>query len=225
MAGYGPLPNVPGVIKIVITSVGADGKKAETILHWSYTGAPPTTSVALAAATAVWNAWVADIMPQSSSTLSLTSVQVTDLSLSTGAQATYTHGGVPVAGSLAGGILPLSTAMLVNKYISRLYRGGHPRTYLAVGDTTKLTNDGTFTAAFQALVATGYTAVQTAINGLISGATTLGTEVTVSYIDKALNPVFPYRRAVPAVFPVTSIAVQTQMATQRRRVRRVARHK
>ena len=48
MPGYGPLPNVPLAIKIVITSVGADTRKAETILHMSYTGSPPTTAVALA---------------------------------------------------------------------------------------------------------------------------------------------------------------------------------
>jgi hypothetical protein len=223
--GYGPLPNVPGVIKVVVTSLGVDLRKAETVLHWGYTGSPPTPAVALAAATAFWNAWVADIMPQSSSTLSLTTVQVTDLSISTGAQAVYTHAGVPVAGTLAGGILPMSCAMLLNKQIPRLYRGGHPRMYLCVGDTTKLLSDGFYTTAFAALVLAGYISVQTAFDGLVSGATTIGSEVTVSYIDKAVNPVFPYRRPVPAVFNVTGVTAQGQMATQRRRVRRTARHK
>jgi len=223
--GYGPLPNVPNAIKIVITSLGADTRKAETIIHMSYTGSPPTTAVALALATAFWNSWVTHIIPNMSSTLSLTSVQVTDLSINTGAQAIYTNTSTPVAGSLAGGVLPLSTAMLLNKTVPRLYRGGHPRTYLAVGDTTKVASDGTFTGAFATAVLAAYQAVITALSGLVSGATTTGTEICISYINKASNPVYPYRRAVPLVLPLTTTAAQTQMATQRRRVRRTSRHK
>jgi hypothetical protein len=69
-------------------------------------------------------------------------------------------------------------------------------------------------------VLSGYEAVMAAMAGLVEGATTLTGEVIVSYVDRAVNPVAPYRRPVPLALPVTGLVVQSQIATQRRRIGR-----
>jgi hypothetical protein len=94
-----------------------------------------------------------------------------------------------------------------------------------VGDTTKLVDDGHYTTAFTTVVGSAMVSISGALLAATSGGCTLTGEVCVSYIDKAINPVKPYWRTVPLSFPVNSYSAQSQLATQRRRVRRTARHR
>jgi hypothetical protein len=61
-----------------------------------------------------------------------------------------------------------------------------------------------------------------ALNGVDTGGCTTTGAVCVSYVDKELNPVPPYRRTDPLVEPIitNSWIVDEQIATQRRRVGR-----
>jgi hypothetical protein len=110
--------------------------------------------------------------------------------------------------------------VLVSKHVGRRYRGGHPRSYLNVGISSDLADESHWAGLFTAGVTTAYAALSTAMLGHTSGSTTLDGEVTVSYVDKAVNPVAPFRRPTPLVLPVLAATAQTQIAVQRRRIGR-----
>ena len=220
-----PLPPVAGVIKVTISSIGGDNRKAENVFFWSYTGGPPTVSNAEAIASDIWTAWSENFTSLTNSELLLTSVTVLDLSSDLGAEAVFTNSDTPVPGTLEGTPLPLSSAMLINKDIARHYRGGHPRSYLAVGTAPSLVNDGTFTSDFVGDVGSAYGFFSTGVNEISEGSTSLTAEVCVSYYSVVVEPTPPHRRTTPLVQLITATSPQAQLATQRRRVRRTSRHR
>lgn len=220
-----PLPPVANVVKFVLQLKGNDGRKSENIFHWGYTGSLPSAGACTTFATQLWDQWVANFIPLIQETTSLTLVTCTDLSSDTAGQGEYDNGGTPHAGSLAGGVVPLSAALLVNKEINRLYRGGHPRTYLTVGDATKLTDDGDWSSVFVTAVYGAYTSVASDLEGTAADGCILSTEVCVSYINKTLYPTPPHRYPVPQVYGIEAVTAEAQLATQRRRVRRTSRHR
>lgn len=220
-----PLPYVANVVRSVITCYGNDTRKTDNVIHWSYTGAAPSSANCVSLATSLWGSWINYLSAYQHENVALTEIEITDLSSGTAGQGIYNADGTPYAGALTGDPLPLSTCMLVNKYIARIYRGGHPRSYLPVGDVTKIDTDGEYNSVFASDVHTAYNSMVTGFVGVEAGTTTISAEVCVSYIDKTLNPTPPYRRTTPAVFPVLTTSTQQQFATQRRRVRRTARHR
>lgn len=211
-----PLPAVPNVVKFSVEGLCGSHPWAN-VIHYSYTGAPPSSADLNAMAGILLGAWASEIMPLADDSCTVDQCLAVDLSSGTGA-AGAAAGTTP--GTRAGGIMPASACVLVNKTIGRRYRGGHPRSYLNVGVQSDMTNPSTWTGTLTGLVFTAYNAVRTAMAGLVETATTLGVEVIVSYIDKILNPIAPFRRAVPLVLPVGGIVVNPVIASQRRRLGR-----
>jgi len=209
-----PLPAVPGVIRFAVQGLD-DGADWVNVLHWRYTGTAPTGPNLTALSSTLLTAWSTHIGPLMSTGCSIETVKATDLASPTGAQTTFA---ATEPGTRAGAPLPASTAMLISKTVALRYRGGHPRSYLCVGVQPDLDSSRQWTPGFATAAEGSYSAMAAAVTGQVAGGTTLGGECVVSYVDKAVNPVSPFRRAVPLVLDVLTIIARTALATQRKRL-------
>lgn len=211
------LPAVPNVVKVIISTSRSDSN-IENIVHVHYSGATPDS--------ATLSTWLSTIVEPACATLyndegstDLTgiSIEAIDLSSSTGASASVTF---TATGTRAGDFAPASASVISSWEIIRRYRGGHPRTYWPFGTA------GTYAASSSKLWDPGFIADVTlkvdAWTALMTtatiGATVFDDLVNVSYIDKALNPVPPYRRAVPVVDTIVSHVEKQRICSQRRRL-------
>lgn len=221
----GPLPPVPNVFKVAIVNAGNDGREAVNVYHQSYGGGIPAFHDCEGIATNIWDYWVANFTGTQPAQTSLMSITVTDLSSSTGAEFTYDNDGTPVPGTSPHGMLPLHSCFVVSKTILRRYRGGHPRSYLPIGTTNDLNDDGHWKeSSYPAWVAMWGGLIASVI-GTTFGSTTPAEECCVSYNGKYDLPNSgppTYRRDTPAVFdiPVDGYSGSPILGTQRRRVRR-----
>ena len=228
MAGYGPLPLVPNVVKVVIENQGNDGRIADNVCHFTYGGSAPSSSTCVAIGTSFWSGWVTNLTPYQPAQTSITKVTVTDLSTDTGGEGMYDNAGTPVGGSSAHGMLPLHTCFLVSESIEQRYRGGHPRMYLPIGTTDDLNDDGDWKSASITLFVTAW---ETLVGSVIAdnpfGSTNIGQQCAVSYVSKMVNPIYPYRRTTPLVYdiPLDGYSGDAKLATQRRRVRKTERRR
>jgi len=222
----GPLPPVPNVAKVVIVNAGNDGREAVNVFHQVYGGAAPSFGDCEAWAHTWWNEWVSELTPTQPAQTSLTSVTVTDLSSSTGADGTWDGAGTPVPGTSAHGMLPLHSCFVLSKTILRRYRGGHPRMDLPIGTTNDLNDDGHWKdSSWTPWVSAWVTMLSNVIAAGPFGSTTPGEECCVSYNGKYDLPNSgppTYRRDTPAVFdiPIDGYLGSAILGTQRRRVRR-----
>jgi hypothetical protein len=210
------LPFVPNVVKIVVEGTTPDFPWAN-VFHWTYTGTPPPGATCASFAVSIYNEWVADFIPLMSIPSTLEKVTVVDLASDLGGEG---ESAASTPGTAGATFISASSAVLVSKTIDRRYRGGHPRSYIFAGIVADLLDSAHWTGAFTASVLAAYSNFTDALNALTHAGTALFGEATVSYVDKALNPVAPYRRAVPLVLPVVSFAVEPELANQRRRVGR-----
>lgn len=213
-----PLPSVPNVMKLVIE--GTDSVNPfVNVLHWSYTGGPPTDANMLGFATNFYNLYTAGWIPLMHPSTSWEKCTATDLSSPTGAQNEFV---LHTAGTSTSGNIGRNSCFLVSKSILARYRGGHPRTYLPIGTDGNLANASTWDAGMVASVGTAWATFLAGFTATTFGATTTGLECIVSYINKMANPVPPYRRAVPVVYdvPVDGYTFQAELASQRRRIGR-----
>lgn len=212
-----PLPNVPGVVKVIISTSRSDSD-IENIVHCGYTGGPPSAGDLLSWLTAGPQPGTeAFFNAEGSTDLVGVSIEALDLSSSSGASAIEA---LTIAGVRTGDFAPASAALVVSYDIARRYRGGHPRSYFPFGTA------GTYEAGSSKLWDSGFvTAVHTAAatwaatfpSGVI-GSTTFTGLVNVSYVDKNLNPVPPYRRTVPVVDDITGLVAKQRICSQRRRL-------
>lgn len=210
-----PLPFVPGVVRMTIQGTVGGDVWANT-LHFAYSGTTPTDGDCIDFATTLYAQWALGFLPCMPSTSGMQKTTCVDLSSDTSGAGEH----VAVSpGTRVGSEIPGSACILVNKVMSRRYRGGHPRTYITGGvqsdlDSPSHWNAGTIVAD----VGAAYTGVQIALLGHTAGACTLGSEVNVSYFSKILNPVAPYRRTTPLVTPISAGIPRVKIATQRRRM-------
>jgi hypothetical protein len=187
-------------------------------LYWSYSGAAPGAGDLVTFCNALFTTWGTELGPLQAPGNQLLKVTAVDLSGPLGATGESTL--ALVNGTNAGaGELPSSSALLIHKGVGRRYRGGHPRTYLAVGTGADLDSPQQWDGAIVTSATNAYAAMHTAMIGVTSGATTLLTETVVSYTDKTTNPIAPYRRVVPLALPVTSANGEPAVASQRGRLR------
>jgi hypothetical protein len=211
------LPAVPNVIKLAIA--GTDNAvEWVNVLHWAYTGATLLASAAADIATHAYTLWTTNFPPFMSNSAVIGSATVTDLSSDTGATAVHVG---EVAGTAGTDEIPASAALVIHKTTPRRYRGGHPRTYLQVGDSAALFDSRHWMVAFQSGVLAAYEAVAAGLTGYTSSGTTLTNEVCVSYIDKATGDPTTHRRAVPLVQPITGYSTDDRICAQRRRLGKV----
>jgi hypothetical protein len=179
------------------------------LLHFAYTGGPPTNVDLDTFSTTVIAAWTAHMLPDLSSELSVIEVISTDLTSPTSARGS--HSAVANGGSGAA-FLGANSALVISHNIARRYRGGHPRSYIAGLLSADLFDANLITAANRTTFQTDWDAfIAACVVGPIPGTTTI-TYVNVSYHSAHVL------RPVPVVDIITSSTVKQRLGSQRRRV-------
>lgn len=217
-----PLPAVPATLKVALIGTLQEDTDVVNIIHFQYGGTPPTNAQLNTFAASVAAAWGTNIAPLVNPNYVLTTVDVTDLSSSTGAIGAAV---VSTAGTRVGNPLTAGVAACVRHRIARRYRGGHPRTYLWAGIITDIYDEQTWKPAFITSMDAGWLAFIGACVG--AGWTGAGglTFVNVSYYSGFTNGtgptgrarVIPTLRGTPVVDPINSSQLNPHFASQRRR--------
>lgn len=209
----------PGLLQIRPQYTREGASNPENILFWSGTFGTPLTVAQLTAIAAVFDpAWANMWKQAGAASTNYSGSILTDWSSNTGLE--YTSVGVfgAVAGT-AGTAAPANAAALISWSVPIRFRGGHGRSYLPdIGDTAL----ASATALVSATVTTMNADLQTLItnmHGISSGNG--GPFVPVIYKHRNANyPTNPL--PVPTVVAVSSEVVNTNLASQRRRLRRAA---
>jgi hypothetical protein len=219
-----PLPPVSHVLmcRTLFTIGGKEGQGTRQFFRW--TGTTPTPTVLTGLADDIFTAHLLGSLPAASATtLTYTGIELTDLTSSMGAQATFSGS---AAGERSGDELPADVAFVTSFGITRRYRGGHPRAYWPFGVASDLTGPQQWT---DGAVATFLTAVETysaGIVGLSTGGTTIGHHVAVSFYEgftAVEDPIthryrnVPTKRTPALVTTVSDIVGRTYVGSFRRR--------
>jgi hypothetical protein len=216
-----PLAPVANVVKVIVSGSVGDRVWAN-VLHWAYTGSAPTPTDCAAIALDIFNAWQSHVTPLQNAAITMYRVDVTDLSSSVGAEGSASE---DINGTRSGGQLPANAAVLISYGAILRYKGGHPRTYLLALSDTDLFDPKTWTSGAVTAVNTGWVAFRTAVTGVSSGSTTLTAQVCVRYHGKYLPnggpPHYYLTTPMAMTLPAGDVLVDTQLASQRRRIGRV----
>lgn len=224
------MPALPPVPKVLQLAFGVENNANSYTdinrLYVSYTGTAPSVGSLNAFATTALAAFATALAPSTGDDKTFASLEAVDLSSPTSAVATVTLG---TAGALTGAPLPADVAMVMSGTVARRYRGGHPRSYLPVGDVTKLNTDVQWGSDFLTAVHTAWIGFITAIGGAgWAGAGTVA-PVNVSYYHLFHNVEFPSGRVAsipslrvggPLVDLITAYVARPRLGTQRRRIGR-----
>jgi hypothetical protein len=218
------LPDVPGVLAVVLHYNDNADVNAITRQYFSYVGSAPSPAQCVTIAEDIGAAWGTHLAALFGEGGGLAKVQVTDLTSPTSGQGEYPSN---IAGTRSGSILPNAVALLMNGQIARRYRGGKPRQYLPAGVASDIATGGAWAAEFTTAAATDYPAFISECEGIVVGATTLDESVNVSYYEgfvSSQNPVTLRWRTIPKVRPggaqvdqITSWIPNGKPASQRRR--------
>lgn len=218
----GPLPPVPGVIKITLKyDVGTDHNVLNRLFH-SFTGGPATQTDIDAFASHVRSSFAANMVSVMNSNISLVETDAEDLSTTSGVLGVDL---TAVPGTLSGAANPAATSVVISRQIARRFRGGHSRIYFPGATNNELTNPETWTSAYVAGVLADFIAFSTDIDTFTSSSLNAVEPVVVSYFLGHTNVLYPsgYYRAIPTarssplVSPVTSYRVNQSVGSQRRR--------
>lgn len=224
-----PLPPVPNVVKLqVITtfesSLGADLHQCLNTFHVAFTGVAGVNDMnAMAAASDLWWTKLMDGTGTGGSTyisqdLHLRGTRCTDLTSSTAA---FGSDAVNVVGGASQQSLA-NAALVASGHVGRRFRGGHSRVYIA-----GLTGDNSADSRLWLPIAvsditnwfTNWRNVVLTNHGMGYPNIVPSNFVQVSYVNKTVNPVPPYRRPVPVVDGITGWTLDQVIRSQRRRVR------
>ena len=213
------MPNVyqPGLLQIrAMYSMDPNAANTPENITWWQSGSNTSPSVAnLQAIQAIFNTnWANMWKPVGGADSLYVGSVITDWSSAVGVSIDSRGTFTAVSGS--GGALsaPPQVAILISWKIALRWRGGHFRTYLphiADGVVT-----GTYRDQIGASTATNLNTSFTALNNAMQTSGILGGQSFRLYKDKD-------KPGSAALFPVTNFGAQTQLATQRRRIRHVAR--
>ena len=221
------LPSVPKVLKVQYGFRIGEDLGALCHEFWAYTGTGPSDADLSTFTATIAGSFNTNICPLMTTDRSLTSVKATDLTTPTSAVyenvVTYDGTGADVD-------FQASSAVCLSREIARRYRGGHPRTYLPIGQPSVMQDAQTWTSDFvSAALAAWLEHVLTVETG---PPATLGTvsPVNVSYYQgftphegttgryrNISNP-----RLTPIVDAVTSFIVREGIAQIRRRLLHLA---
>lgn len=218
-----PYPPVAQVLRVTFkfTEEATFGSR----IFLSYAATAPTNAQCVTFATSCATAWNANLAALFNTGCVLTEVDVVDLSSGTAGVGTAT---VSHAGTRTGNALPLNSCATVNYAIARRYRGGKPRGFWRMGVAADQLTERTWDSTILSAIDTDFANFITAIAG--DGWTGAGTiaQVNVSYFEgftthtgttgRVSNIPKP-RVGGPITDPVTAIAADTYLGTQRRRIR------
>lgn len=211
MAKLGPLPDVANTLKYRLIGQQA-GSPWVNVGHIFFTGAAMTQSDVNTIATTLRTSWGTRFASLFTTTSSLTTVEITDLTNRNSFIGTDT---TTVNGTDATAIGSLAVAACLSLKVNKRYRGGHPRMYLAGVNATVYTNGKTWTGTRQ-------TAYQTAGRGWLSdiNAMTTGSRTyqlcAVSYFQTVGG--LPAYKSPPQIYVVTDIVMHSRVDTMRRRL-------
>lgn len=219
-----PAPNVymPQLVQIrpqYTTGLTNEPGTPENVTWWQGATAgsfPLTVSQLILILAAFDPAWGAMWKHIGSINMFYTGAIITDWSTATGAE----YSSVGVYGGTQGqasGYAPANTSVLVSKRSSGMpkYRGGHPRTYLPFVGAGVVHDEYTVDPTQQGNVHADYVNLQTAMSGV---GTVNGGGYSEMVFRKRHDPVHA------ALYGVTSVAVNSKFATQRRRLRKAPHH-
>lgn len=219
-----PLPAVANVIRADIGWQIEDDLAALTRLHINWTGTAPSSATCITLAHDLHTIVVGTLLPYTGAHINLLSVEVTDLTSSSGGQGIYLH---TDPGTEAGTRLPAGAAFLASMTIARRYRGGKPRSYLPLGVAEDLLTQQTWKATFVSNVQASLDAFRADIAVTTAGGCALGTLVNVSYYQGftvVTNPLTGRARNVPKLRtagPITDVVLnwraENRLSSQRRR--------
>lgn len=219
-----PLNPVPGVLRVGLEGF-VDTSAADTlwvnVLHFNYTGTPPTNAACVTIAAGVAQRWGIHIASLCPSPTTLQAVTVTDLT-STTAGAGEDLPLIP--GTRGDDSIPANAAVLVSYPSALRYKGGHPRQYLYVLGNADLQGATNWSTAATNEVTTKWNGFLIDCVGITSGGCTVGNFCTVRYKGKFLpngGPPHYYLNTPLVNTPPQNTAVARQkMASQRGRIGR-----
>jgi hypothetical protein len=207
---------LPGIVQIVPQYNIGRPNLAANVLHWHTTVTDLGTGTLNAIQATFDPLWFDLWALVGASEASYVGSIVTDMSSNTGAQA-GNQGFVPKHPTNSGPQLGENTAYLLSLHTDTRYRGGHGRVYLPAISVYNINNDGeTMGSAIQPAVVTAWNNLVTAMESLPVGS------------GGPLSPVIWHKKlsSAPNTFElVTGITANALFASQRRRLRKVSRHK
>lgn len=217
------LPPVPKVLRIVNETTDGNDLRAISRVYFQYTGAAPTAAQLNILAGAADTAWTGNMAPIYLAGNTHLGHVIEDLTSATSAVGSST---AATAGTRAGSAMAAGTALVVSFAISRRYRGGHPRMYLAAGGSGDLSTRQTWGGAFLAAANAAAQGYLDAIAAAVwAGGGVLG-QVNVSYYQGFTPFRYPsgrYRNIPnlrvggPIVDAVNSVSASPKVGSQRRR--------
>jgi len=216
-------PLVANVIRFRCTGTLQNDAAWGNRLYVSYSGGPPSVSNMLTLAEGVSSAWSTDLSAFQSSAVTLTAVDAVDLSATDGAANTAD---VTIAGTGESTQLPNQVAAVIKFDLSRRYRGGKPKMFLAGIPTNVIADDSHFTSAFCDDLGSAMNSFNSTIKATFADTTTLTGIVNVSFYEgftSVENPVthrwrnIPSYRGTPLVDAVGGFTVDPVYGSQKRR--------
>jgi len=222
VAGLAPVPKCLRVN--VHWTVGVD-LTAENVLHFSYSGGPPSTADCSSLASAIFTPFSSNHGQWPSST-ALTTIVVTDLDTLTGASGSFTGS---TAGTRAGAAPPASACAVVGFSVAQRYRGGKGKVFLPWLTDSDMLNNQLWQSTAAAGAATAMGAIAVAIVGLSAGTTNITQHVVTSYFKGYNAPTVaannraknnPKPKTTPDKYAVTGYVPQQRIGSQRKRLRR-----
>jgi len=199
-----------------------DGYLAGSRFYIAFTGTLPTSANCATLAGDVAAAWNTNLASLVDAAVSLTEVDVLDISTDSGNFGTWS-GAHP--GTDSGTSLPSQVATNVEFDIGRRYRGGKPRMFLPPATLTNAEDAGHWTSDYITAVNTGVAAFMAEIAALDIGAIGVLSHVNVSYYQGFTNVTnssgrtraAPKYRPTALLDPVTGYACKGRMGSQKRR--------
>ena len=215
---------MPKVVKLAF--IFSDGINTDIVsrMYIGYAGSAPDAAALNGFCTAAHAAFVDALLGDLNQVYTLGRVHAIDLSSPTGAEGDDASSS---AGTATDPPLTSDVAVVTSYEIARRYRGGHPRGYWPLGQSSSLSTPQTWTDAFVSGVQTSFNEFITEIlAGVWSGGGPLD-HVNVSYFHgftvvtspttgRARN--VPTVRAAPVVDAISGAIVRKHIGTQRRRL-------
>ncbi len=220
-----PLPTVPGVLKTTLGWTYDSTPGLETIMHFQYSGGPPSAADCVTLAAGISAAFASTLKGELITQNTLASVTVLDLASSTGKQGETT---TPVVGTRTGGPTMLNVCALINHQIARRYRGGKPKSFMPLGSETDTNTPNTWSSTFVSAVNSNFANFITDCVALTSGSTDITSFCSVSYYQGYNTPTTGPSgrvkqtlklRTSPVVDPVVQSVCNPRYGQQRRRLR------
>jgi hypothetical protein len=200
----------------------AEGNELGNRWYLSYTGSAPTGANCTTLAGDIESAWASNLAPLAASDFSLVEVDVLDIATNSGLSGQWTGSSGGSGGSPS---LPVQTAAVVEFGISRRYRGGKPKMYLAPPNTGQALNNHQFTSSYVTSLSANSAAFFAQIEALSIGAMGTLKHVNLSYFHGFTNitnssgreRAVPTYRATALHDNVTGYFGKQLMGSQRRR--------